>query len=254
MRSWQYWVAGLLSAGIANGCISTDAIAVVIDRSLTNSVSIDAASTVSSYLPSGYSLSTDSLNSYPFNTVIAMNGDPNESLGEDLVVQGRQLYHSGQFSAAVNAWQQTVENTNDVLTQAIVSSYLSLAYQELNQWDLAQTAIERSVMLLENKEAVEAAVWGQVLNTRAGLVYHLGQAEQALELWEQAEDFYVRADDLSGQLGSQINQAQALQSLGFYRRSRQQLETVADQLSDMPDSELKINGLRTLGNALQVLG
>ncbi|MEL6160414.1 MAG: CHAT domain-containing protein, partial [Cyanobacteria bacterium J06627_32] len=60
--------------------------------------------------------------------------------------------------------------------------------------------------------------------------------------------------DVSGQLGSQINQAQALQTLGFYRRSRQQLEAIADTLATMPDSELKVNGLRTLGNALQVLG
>ncbi|MEL7329163.1 MAG: CHAT domain-containing protein, partial [Cyanobacteria bacterium J06559_1] len=101
---------------------------------------------------------------------------------------------------------------------------------------------------------VNPMLWAQVLNTQAGLEYHLGQAEAALELWEQAEDFYQLADDESGQLGAQINQAQALQSLGFYRRSRQQLETISDTLADMPDSELKVNGLRTLGNALQVLG
>ena len=101
---------------------------------------------------------------------------------------------------------------------------------------------------------MDAVIFAQALNTKAGLVYHLGQAESALDLWEQAEASYRRANDKSGVLGSRINQAQALQSLGFYRRSRQQLEVIAGQLRDMPDSDLKVNGLRTLGTALQVLG
>jgi CHAT domain-containing protein len=57
-----------------------------------------------------------------------------------------------------------------------------------------------------------------------------------------------------GSLGSQINQAQALQSLGFYRRSKQQLEMLNQKLGVMPDSEIKVSGLRSLGLALQMIG
>ncbi|MEN8443659.1 MAG: CHAT domain-containing protein [Cyanobacteria bacterium J06555_13] len=186
----------------------------------------------------------------------------------DLSAQGREFYLSGQFAAAAAAWRtaaQTAAHAGDTHTQAAILSYLSLAHQELSEWNEARWSVEQSVALLESSQIeggldgsavspVNPMLWAQVLNTQAGLEYHLGQAEAALELWEQAEDFYQLADDESGQLGAQINQAQALQSLGFYRRSRQQLETISDTLADMPDSELKVNGLRTLGNALQVLG
>ncbi|MFK8184680.1 MAG: CHAT domain-containing protein [Phormidesmis sp.] len=176
----------------------------------------------------------------------------------DPVAQGREFYAQGQFTMAAHAWQTAAETANsqgDVLVEALTRSYLSLAYQELNQWEDAQAAIDSSVEALKNYDnGVESTLWAQVLNTKAGLSYHLGQAEPALALWEEAEKFYRQAKDDSGILGSQINQAQALQSLGFYRRSRQQLETIAQQLSTMPDSELKVNGLRTLGTALQVLG
>ena len=179
--------------------------------------------------------------------------------GEDLMASGRELYRLGQFAAAAEKWQQAVdaaESQKDLTVQAVALSYLSSAYQELNQWDLAQRAVDNSLEILERGPSgqVDAVVFAQVLNTQAGLAYHLGKAEAALGLWEQAEASYRRAGDKSGVLGSRINQAQALQSLGFYRRSRQQLEAIAEQLKDMPDSELKVNGLRTLGTALQVLG
>jgi hypothetical protein len=57
-----------------------------------------------------------------------------------------------------------------------------------------------------------------------------------------------------GSLGSQINQAQVLQSLRFYRRSRQQLEELTQKLAAMPDSEVKVSGLRSLGLALRAIG
>lgn len=172
---------------------------------------------------------------------------------------GRQHYSTGNYAAAVAAWQTARELSmaqDNLAMEALSLSYLSLAHQALNQWNEATTAVAQSVELLEGAQAdqIDSVLWAQVWNTQAALEYSLGQAESALALWQQAEDFYRQADDISGQLGSQINQAQALQSLGFYRRSRQQQETVANELATMPDSALKVNGLRTLGNALQVLG
>lgn len=177
----------------------------------------------------------------------------------DLMAAGRELYATGQFAAAAEKWRQAVEvlrAEDDDMTLAIALSHLSSAYQELNKWDAAQQSVDEGLEILEQGSSggADALVFAQVLNTKAGLAYHLGQAESALEMWEQAEAAYERADDKPGVLGSRINQAQALQSLGFYRRSRQQLEVISRQLKDMPDSDLKVNGLRTLGTALQVLG
>ena len=178
--------------------------------------------------------------------------------GEDLMGAGRELYELGQFAAAAQKWQRAAdlaESSDEKMLQAIALSHLSSAYQELNRWDLAEQSVEEGASILERESSgVDAMVQAQVLNTQASLAYHLGQAEKALDLWELSEAAYRQASDQPGVLGSRINQAQALQSLGFYRRSRQQLEAIAQQLKGMPDSTLKVNGLRTLGTALQVLG
>ncbi len=222
--TWQYVVASLLGAGAISGIVPSSAIA--LNQAASDSINQQAVIPISD---------------------------------QDAIARGRDFFNKGQFSAAIESWEAavvTADRNQDILTEAIALSYLSLGYQELNQWDKAQSAVDTSLQRLEAASAkgTEAGLWAQVLNTKASLAYHLGQAEPALDLWAQAEDYYRQAKDRQGILGTQINQAQALQSLGFYRRSRQQLEAIAQQLRSMPDSELKVNGLRTLGTALQVLG
>ncbi|MCC5633097.1 CHAT domain-containing protein [Nostoc sphaeroides CHAB 2801] len=102
--------------------------------------------------------------------------------------------------------------------------------------------------------SANAILWAQALNTQANLQLHNGKAETALESWQQAQKFYEQAGDEMGSLGSQINQTQALQSLGFYRRSKQQLEVLTQKLQGMPDNEIKVSGLRSLGLALHAMG
>ena len=46
-----------------------------------------------------------------------------------------------------------------------------------------------------------------------------GKAKAALEIWQQAEELYRQNQNQTGIIGTKINQAQALTSLGFYRRS-----------------------------------
>lgn len=48
-----------------------------------------------------------------------------------------------------------------------------------------------------------------------------GNSESALETWQRAEQYYRAQNDLVGILGSQLNQAKALEELGFYPRSCQ---------------------------------
>ncbi|MBN3962602.1 CHAT domain-containing protein [Nostoc sp. NMS8] len=172
--------------------------------------------------------------------------------------QGRNLYRSGRFTKAVTIWQRAAQQYHtqgDRLNEALSWSYLSLAQQELNQWPAAQQSIEQSLKLLQTSiPSADAVLWAQVLNTQANLQLHTGKAETALENWQQAQKFYEQAGDTIGSLGSQINQAQALQSLGFYRRSKQQLEVLTQKLQGMPDNEIKISGLRSLGLALQIIG
>ncbi len=172
--------------------------------------------------------------------------------------QGRNLYQSGRFAEALTAWQKAVQqyhNQGDRINQALSLSYLSLAQQELNQWEAAKQSLTQSVKLLQTaKPAADAIIWAQILNTQANLQLRTGKAETALASWQQAQKYYEQAGDTIGSLGSQINQAQALQSLGFYRRSKQQLEILTQKLAAMPDTSVKVSGLRSLGLALHAQG
>lgn len=158
-------------------------------------------------------------------TTSTINVSASTSQPSNWLEQGRNLHSSGRFAEAVTAWQtaaQQYHTQGDRLNEALSLSYLSLAQQELNQWEVAQQSIEQSLKLLQTSiPSADAILWAQALNTQANLQLHTGKAETALESWQQAQKFYEQAGDKMGSLGSQINQAQALQSLGFYRRSKQ---------------------------------
>jgi CHAT domain-containing protein len=174
--------------------------------------------------------------------------------------QGDILYQTGQFSKAVTTWQQAIQNAqkrNEPLNQALGFSYLSLAYQKLGDWQQAKQAIAQSLQILEPQTSLKEkgiAILAQVLNTQGSIQLAMGQPEAALETWQQAEKTYAQAKDHAGILGSQINQAQALQTLGLYRRAQILLEQVNTRLQNQPNSALKALGLKSLGTVLQVTG
>lgn len=169
--------------------------------------------------------------------------------------QGKTDYDRGRFADAVLAWQaaeQVYQQAGDRTNQALSLNYLSLAYQHLGQWEQAKTAIEESLNLLTTP--TDPALLAQVLNTKGSLQLATGQSEAALQIWKAAETAYSQADDAIGVLGCQINQAQALQSLGMFRRSQQVLERVQKALTLQPDSLIKATGLRSLGMVWQAIG
>ncbi|EDX77661.1 tetratricopeptide repeat domain protein [Coleofasciculus chthonoplastes PCC 7420] len=174
--------------------------------------------------------------------------------------QGIAAFEAGRFADAAQLWQQAAqeyEAKSDRLNQALSLSYLSLAYQNLGQVQDAEQAISQSLDLLQHQDNWESgglAILGQALNTQGRLQLTKGQAEAALDTWKQASDAYRRAGDETGKLGSQINQAQALQTLGLYRRAQTRLEQANQHLQAQPDSLLKVQGLQSLGIALQELG
>lgn len=184
----------------------------------------------------------------------------------NILEQGHTFYTAGRFSEAVEVWQQAVETfqkQGDHANHALSSSYLSLAHQKLGQWEQAERAIAISLDLLKNPpqpiqdskfKTQNLQILAQALNTQGRLQLAMGQAEAALSTWEQAEKVYDQIEDKTGKLGCQINQAQALQTLGLYRRAQNLLEAVNAGLQTQPDSTLKALGLKSLGAVLQVAG
>ncbi|MDY6937658.1 MAG: CHAT domain-containing protein [Cyanobacteriota bacterium] len=191
--------------------------------------------------------------------VTARESDRSASLSSPIEV-GKQSYFAGQISAAVRDWQraaQTYEDRGDRLNYALAQNYLSLAYQDLNQWQEARSAIARSLETLREfpeDETTVAALLAQSFNFQGSLELATGQVESALESWMQAEAAYERAGDIAGVIGSQIDRAQALQTLGQYLRAKDLLEQVNATLASEPDSQLKAHGLRSLGTTLGAIG
>ena len=179
--------------------------------------------------------------------------------GAQLLEQGTQRYEAGQFQAASELWQQAVQTyqaQDDRLNQALSLSYLSLGHQALGHWQQAKQTINSSLTLLKTlpDSSETRMVLAQALNTQGKLQLAQGQPDVALTTWRTAEQTYAQLNDRSGIWGSQINQAQALQTQGLYRRAKVLLEQVSDHLQAQPDSSLKAAGLRNLGSVLQVVG
>jgi CHAT domain-containing protein len=104
--------------------------------------------------------------------------------------------------------------------------------------------------------AVPAAQFSQTnsLPNQAERQLQRGQPEAALETWKQAEQRYRQQGNDEGVIGSQINQARALQAAGFYRRAKTLLEEVARALEKHPNTQLQLTGLLNLGNVLRSVG
>lgn len=179
----------------------------------------------------------------------------------NLLVKGKTAFAAGRFTEAARHWQQATQQYQKLQNmpyEALSSNYLALAYQELGQWQEAQTNLDRSLELLQNytpakKETKHiSAITAQVLNTQGSLQLAMGKAQLALDSWQQAQQYYRQEKDDVGLFGSKINQAQALQQLGLYRRSQKMLQQLKEEITTQNDPALKALGLRSLGNALQV--
>ncbi len=177
-----------------------------------------------------------------------------------LLTQGRIAYQAGKYAEATKIWQrasQHYQTQGNNIDRALTLNYLSLSSQMQGNWQQAEQYISQSLNLLQQQPDLAGNnlnIYAQALNSRGKLELKMGKAEAALHTLKQATDIYEQAGDEIGKLGSKINQAQALQSLGLYRRAQKLLQQIALELEEQSEPTLKIAGLRSLGIALQVTG
>jgi CHAT domain-containing protein/lipopolysaccharide biosynthesis regulator YciM len=189
--------------------------------------------------------------------------------------QGKALYDTGRFAEAVQVLQQAVQayqKQKDANRLAVTLSNLSLAYQQLGAWKEAESAIAQSLNILgyqqpsngtQKYSSTSAAgqintqnpkILAQTLDIKGRLQLSIGQPEEALKTWQQSADIYTQLRDRNGVVRSQINQAQALLSSGFYRRAEATLLQLNQTLQSQPDSLEKVITLRSLGDVFQLVG
>lgn len=175
--------------------------------------------------------------------------------------QGRNLFAAGQLAAAAKVWQQAARfyaDQGSQLDQARALHYLALTYFNLGQWQAAQQANVESQAYLEAAFEIttdgDPVLLGEILNLQGQLQLVLGQPEQGIETWKQAAVAYASATDTVGQLGAQLNQAKALQTLGHYQQSQQLLDQSFHLLQNQAAPDVKAASLQLLGMASQAVG
>ena len=148
------------------------------------------------------------------------------------------------------------QHQRDLLNAAKNLSDLSLNYLKVGELFKAARAAEQGQQLLQqvSHSPETLMIQGSLLNTQGHIQLALGKTKLALETWNKAAESYQLVRDNVGLLGTGINQAQALQSLGFYRQADQLLTSVNHQLETTAAPLMKATALRSWGMTLQALG
>lgn len=193
--------------------------------------------------------------------------DPNP---QSLLAKGIEAYEAESFIEAVNYWQnanQIFIDREDILSQALAHSYLSLAYQKLGRWQEAETSLKSGQELIKNLDRGERGsfenriyleVEAKIFNSQAHFYWRRGELESALQSWEIVIANCRQLDDFYGMTTAKINRAQTLQSLGFTSKARGELEEIYGRLEGRSNSkdELRqqVASFRLLGSVYRRLG
>ncbi|EAW34052.1 CHAT domain-containing protein [Lyngbya sp. PCC 8106] len=173
--------------------------------------------------------------------------------------QAQQLYQQEKYQESLSLLQQAIENytTNGESLRAVQAlRNLALVYLKLQDWQNGESAIATSLTLLEQLQETKETqqLTASILEVKGQLQLAKGQPQQALETWKQASKIYENLNKISGLTRTKINQAQALQAMGFYSQALKTLTAVGEQLETQPDTVLKAKALQSLGDVLRGVG
>ncbi|MGD1851007.1 MAG: CHAT domain-containing protein [Cyanophyceae cyanobacterium] len=183
---------------------------------------------------------------------------------DSLLRQGQARYELGYLAQAAQLWeaaQQRYRSADNFIGEIQAANYLTLTWQNLGRLAdaeaLNQTVLDRLEAAMSAGNETQKPLMGlkaQALNHRGHLLYGKGQLDQAADTWQRAEDAYRAIADTTGEIGSVVARARALQALGHHHRGQELLETAILSLKDQPPSQIKAIALRGLGEAFQIVG
>ena len=178
-----------------------------------------------------------------------------QAVPPQLVTQAQEAYEAGEFGTSLKLLEQAevlYQDKTKYLQQAQIYSLMSLAQQQLDNWNMAEEKIRASFTLLETispsnrKNQVLAKTW----LTKGNLELGRGKNRQALKDWKQAEQLYQAVKDPIGIAGSLLNQAKALEKMGFYPRSCDRI-LVAFNYSESSCENLTLSEIKTIINRVE---
>jgi CHAT domain-containing protein len=204
----------------------------------------------------------------------------NQSNALEIVRRAENLYKQGRFTDAIDKWKQAANlyaEQKNPLNQVMALSNLALTYQKLGNWQASTLSLDESLQILKNVKSSpqKQRIFAQTLEIQGQHRFNIGEIEQALENWQVAGNIYHQLGKQESLFANQVNQAQAMQKLGFYPRScltllkafkvdsstcnltDKQLENLTKQIFTIKSNEVKLNqikGLHRLGNALRGVG
>jgi len=190
-----------------------------------------------------------------------------------LIENANDYYNKGLFEESAKAWTELAQyfhNQGDNLNEAVALSNLSLNQQRLGYWQKAQDNINTSLNILDSlpKTSNQKHTLALALNINGHLKLEIGQAENAIDIWQKSAEISKEINDLELTKEIEINKSQALQELGLYLRSCNILLKVLDvnsadcQVSEGALGALKVArsphldvlALTSLGNVLHING
>ncbi|NET48517.1 MAG: tetratricopeptide repeat protein, partial [Merismopedia sp. SIO2A8] len=183
---------------------------------------------------------------------------PSIPSAQSLFNQGVAYFQAERFTDAIATWTQAL-NTSTPQLQPLIHSNLSLAYQHLGQWQRAETSLNQSLSFLNQQSPSSRSItdwdyYAKALNAQGWLFWRQGHPDAALDTWQQTQSAYESADYFLGVLGSQINQARALQSLGFSQAAAEILGDSQAAIAHQNNPSLQVMALQSLGNGLRRVG
>ena len=191
-----------------------------------------------------------------------------------LVPHAQREYQLGNYIQAIELLEQAKQAyQNQPLQRSQVLALTSLAQQQLGFWRPARQNIDVSFTLIASVPSSNSKtqVLAQIWNTQGHYFFSRQQHQQALSDWQQAEQLYRQIDDAEGIFGTLLDQAQALEKLGFYPRSCNRILAALEQpeyscknLTPTQTTTIikqaesaaawQIDGLNSLGNSLLLMG
>ncbi len=181
------------------------------------------------------------------------------SQAAELIAEGKSLYEAGNYSQAIATLQPAlsiVRSQSNPVEEIAILNNLALAHQQLGEYPPADNNLTASFELLKNLDSSEAKniLLAQALDIKGKQELLKGNADAAWKTWQQAEKNYGLANNNIGAIRARINQAQAMQVLGFYRQGIKTLEKVAEELATLPPTITQAVLNRSLGNASLATG